>query len=602
MAINSSTSVVDLDFDTIKSNLKTYLKSQSIIRDYDFEGSNINVLLDVMAYNTYLNNFYTNMLSNEMFLSTAQLRDSIVAHAKELNYIPRSTHGAVAYINIQLLPNDAPSSITINKYTKFNTTVGGKSLVFSTEDDHVVKPSTASNGQTVYLASNVAVYEGKVIEEFNTVNSQNNFSITVSNKKADMRHLTLNVRESASSNANTNWAKADTLFGINATSNVFFVQPAKDDKYEVTFGDNVFGRKPSTGNIVKITYRNTNGADGNRAKKFTAANTIGGYSSIVTTVTDSTGGKAQESVDEIKFNAPKAFQVQERAVTANDYKILIQREFPEVKNILAFGGEELEPPRFGKVIIAVDLADADGVPESKRQAIQSFLSKRSPVGIDPLVVVNDFTFLEVTADISYNVSVTTQAPASIISKASAALGSFANSNINAFDAVFRNSKAVAAIDNSDDSIISTQITTRPFKKFTPRTIATTYSFEFNNKLAKDDVFVNGVANEFYTPAITSSLFTVDSVESCFFIDDGIGNLIIVRLNNASKYVLVRGAAGTVNYDTGKIDISSISIPSFQGTTMKLFARTTSKDIKTKKASILQLNTEDSTFNITQERL
>ena len=475
MAINSSTSVVDLDFDTIKSNLKTYLKSQSIIRDYDFEGSNINVLLDVMAYNTYLNNFYTNMLSNEMFLSTAQLRDSIVAHAKELNYIPRSTHGAVAYINIQLLPNDAPSSITINKYTKFNTTVGGKSLVFSTEDDHVVKPTTASNGQTVYLASNVAVYEGKVIEEFNTVNSQNNFSITISNKKADMRHLTLNVRESASSNANTNWAKADTLFGINATSNVFFVQPAKDDKYEVTFGDDVFGRKPSTGNIVKITYRNTNGADGNRAKKFTAANTIGGYSSIVTTATDSTGGKAQESVEEIKFNAPKSFQVQERAVTANDYKILIQREFPEVKNILAFGGEELEPPRFGKVIIAVDLADADGVPESKRQAIQSFLSKRSPVGIDPLVVVNDFTFLEVTADISYNVSVTTQAPASIISKASSALGSFANTNINAFDAVFRNSKAVAAIDNSDDSIISTQIATRPFKKFTPRTIATTYS-------------------------------------------------------------------------------------------------------------------------------
>ena len=606
MAANSATSVVDLDFNTIKTDLKAFLKGQSNIRDYDFEGSNINTLIDVLSYNTYKNNFYTNMLANEMFLDTAELRDSVVSHAKELNYVPQSYHSAKAVIDLKLTPTVDVTSISVPKWTSFTSSINGATKTFSTQDDVIVKPSTNSTGSTVYETDNIPLYEGKIIDENTQITSSavNTHVVSISNKEVDTRHITVTVRESNTSSVNAVWSKADTVFGLTSTSNVYFIEPAQNEKFNITFGDGVLGKKPSVGNIIQLKYRQSSGLTGNNGKIFTAGKKIGGHDSVATTVTNSIGGTEAETIAQIKFNAPKAFQVQERAVTANDYKILVQKEFPSVVNVLAFGGEQLSPPEFGKVIIAVDLADADGVPQSTKRAIQSYLSSRTPISIDVKVVTPEILNLEVEGKVNYNISVTTQTVSGIKAKATNALSAFANTNINAFDVTYRNSKAVAAIDACDTSVVSSQLVTRLYKKFTPSaTLPASYVIGYNNELQNDEEFVAATTKySLYKPAITSTQFTYLTDTAAFIVDDGRGKLKIVKTDSADNFVVLLADAGTVNYTSGLVNINSLLISSYIGSTYKVYARCVNRDITTKKASILQLDASDISITAVQERL
>ena len=573
MAANTATSLTEIDFEGIKSNLKQFLQNHNTIKDYNFEGSNINTLLDVLSYNTYLNNFYLNMIANEMFLDSAQIRDSIVSHVKELNYLPRSVHSAKAIVDIQIFPSGSPSQIVMPKYHEFTTTVDGNSLTFSTENAVTIKPSQNASGNTVYVANNIEIFEGKVVEEFFNVNS-NNFVAEISNPGVDTRHLVVNVRESNTSQVNSNWSKAETLFGLSSSSNSFFLEPAKDEKYRVTFGDGTFGKKPNQGNIIKLNYRNAQGNVGNNAKIFNSGSIDGNANVVITTVTNSLGGLPLESVESIKYNAPKAFQVQERAVTANDYKILAQAEFPQIQNVLAFGGEQMTPPQYGKVILAVDLADADGVPESLKKSVADFFKKRTPVSIDTEVIIPEFLHLDVKGSVVYDLSVTSQAPASIVTKASDGLVSYANTNINSFGVTYRNSKALASIDAADTSIASSELDVRLFKKLTPSsTLTQSYSIDFNNALEADDILnTSTTLKRLYKPAVESSLFSYSGSSSAFFIDDGSGGLKIVKTDSSDKLVVLLANAGTVDYNTGKVSISSILISSFTGTNLNIFTR------------------------------
>ena len=603
MAANTATSLTEIDFEGIKNNLKLFLRNNNTIRDYDFEGSNINTLLDILSYNTYLNNFYLNMIANEMFLDTATTRDAIVSHIKELNYIPRSFHSAKAVIDIQIFPSGTPSQIVMPKFSEFTTTVAGTSLVFSTQDSITIKPSQNSSGSRVYVANNVEIFEGKEVNEFFTVNS-NNFVAEIANEGVDTRHLEVNIKESQSSTVNANWTKAETLFGLSSTSNSYFLEPTEGSKFRVTFGDGTFGKKPVQGNILKLTYRNSSGKAGNNAKIFNAGTIDGHTNVVVTTVTNSLGGLEIESIEDIKFNAPKSFQVQERAVTSNDYKILAQKEFPQIKNVLAFGGEQMTPPQYGKVILAVDLADADGVPESLKKSVADFFKKRSPVSIDTEVIIPEFLHLDIKGTTVYNITDTAQAPSAIASKASSALVSFAENNINGFDVTYRNSKALSAIDSSDNSIVSTELDVRLFKKITPSaTLTSSYAIDFNNELKPDDILNTATTiKKLYLPAIESSLFTFGTTASAFFIDDGAGGLKVVKTDSNDKIVELLANAGSVDYDTGKVNINSILISSFTGTNVDIFARTKKRDITTSKGSILQLNAEDISITANAERL
>ena len=590
-----------LDQQTIVANLKEFLRGQSNIQDYDYEGSNIATVLNLLAYNTSLQNFYINMLSKEMFLDTAQIRNSIISHCKELNYVPRSSRGATAYINVQIVPNDAPTSINIDKYTKFNSTIGGQSYTFTTEDDIVVQPQTIGT-TTAYIASNVAVYEGAVIKEYYEVDTANNFVCDLSNEKADTRFINVRVQEVSGSANVVTWSKADTIFGLGGNSAVYFLEPAKDDKYSITFGDNVFGKHPDVGNIVEVTYRVVNEESGNNGKTFTAGQSIDGYSNvIVTTASNSTGGAPIEGLEEIRRTAPRAFQVQERAVTAADYQILVQREFPSVENVLAFGGEDLTPPKYGRVVIAVDVADADGVSDSLKSSIKSYLSKRTPVSIDVDVIDPNFLYVDVVMNVAYNVSATTLSSNSIRAKAIAALTSYAESNINAFNGVWRNSKAVAAVDNADDSIISTQLLNRPYLILTVGT-PQSYELEFHNQIKPDSLLTNGTKVALYEPAVQSTLFTYGDSNVAYLIDNGDGKLYIVRSDNEDTFTILNNDAGTINYSTGIVNIKQLTITEYIGNTVKLYSRTTDRDIRTNKQTILQLNSSDIVVNITQERI
>lgn len=602
MAANSATSVVDLDFDTIKRNLKTFLQSQSNIQDYDYEGSNISTLLDVLSYNTFLNNFYINMIANEMFLDTATIRNSIISHAKELNYVPRSAHSAVAYVDILINPNDMPQSINIDKYTRFTSTIGGSTYTFTTNDDYLITPVEYSNNYVQYLASNVAIYEGTVVEEFFNVNANTKY-ITISNEGVDTRDIIITVRESNTSTTNSEWSRATTLFGLSPTSNVYFIEPSQDNKYNVVFGDGVFGRRPSAGNIVSIKYRVSNAELGNNGRVFTAAQSIQGYNSIVVnTVARSSGGRGPEPIEDIKYNAPRAFQVQERAVTANDYEILTLSNFPEVQSVQAFGGQELTPPRYGKVIVAVDLEQADGVSDSKKAQISEFLNSRTPVGIDVVVTSPEFMYLSVLMTVNYNIATTTLTPTSIKSKSVDALISYANSNINTFGSIFRGSKAAASVDAADPSIISSKLYVRPYYIVPTSTTPRSYSFEFNNTLKRDSILSDSTAVSLYEPAIESSSFTYGSDTSAFYIDNGNGVLSIVRLDAANdRYITLLRNAGTVNYVNGKVDLLPISIIQTNGE-LRLYSRLDSSDIRTQNQFILQLNADDIQTNVVQERV
>jgi len=604
MAANSATQLAELDFQGIKDNLITFLQGQNSIKDYDFQGSNINTVLDVLSYNTYLNNFYLNMVANEMFLDTAQNRDSIISHIKELNYVPRSYHSAKAILDLQIFPSEKQSIITVPKYTPFTTSINGVSKTFTTQDAITITPRLDLLNETAYIANNVPVYEGKVVEEIFVVNSSNTFTADISNKEVDTRHLSVIVRESSVSSVNTVWTKATTLFGLTSSSNTYFVEPAKGDKFRVTFGDGTFGKKPVNGNLVEIKYRAGTGISGNNGKVFVNSGSIDGHSNVaVTTVANSIGGLEIESINDIKFNAPRAFQVQERAVTANDYKILLQQEYPQVTNVLAFGGEQLTPPRYGKVVLAVDLADSDGVPESLKQSIAQFFKDKTPVGIDVIVVIPEFLFIEATGTTYYNLTSTTQSTAAIQTKATQALAAYASTNINGFGVTYRDSKALTAIDNSDVSITSTQLDIRVYKKLQPSaSLKQSYAIDFNNALAVDDILHSTSIKTTYKSAIESTLFTYGTDSSAFFVDDGLGTLKIVKTDSSDKLITLLSSAGTVHYDTGKVDISSILIPAYVGLNVLIKARTFNKNIKTTKASILQLNAEDISIAVVPERV
>src|SRR5210317_1336213 len=326
MAANSGIAIAELDFDTVKTNLKTFLEGQAQFQDYDFAGSNLNVLLDVLAYNTYYNNFYLNMLASEMFLDTALIRDSIISHAKELNYLPRSSRGAEATINIEITPSDTPASINIPKGTEFTTVVESNTYTFATTESHIITADV--NGD--YIANNLIIREGYAIEEFFAVTSNTSQRFVLSNKDIDTRSITVKVRESNTSITNTTYSYATSLFGLGANSAIFFLQPAEKEKYEVVFGNDIAGKRPVNGNLVEVYYQVCNREESNQASAFSSASSIQGYSNVaITTVSRARGGAAPESIADIKFNAPRNVQVQERAVTKNDYKILLQQRFPE---------------------------------------------------------------------------------------------------------------------------------------------------------------------------------------------------------------------------------------------------------------------------------
>jgi len=592
----TSNDLTTLDFASIKENLKLYLKSQDLFRDYDFEASNINVLLDVLAYNTSLNGFYLNMVANEMFLDSALLRDSIVSHAKELNYIPRSFRSAQARVNITLRDNSENATVLIPRGTSFTGTAGSRNFTFTTNQNI---QAFSTDTQNVFLATDVVLYEGDYVQDSYVADTQNPVRYLITNKTIDTTSLRVTVIEDNGATV-LNYDIRDSLFGLGATSQVFFLQAAENDSYEILFGDGVIGRPPKNNSIVLIEYRACNGELPNGIRTFAADDDI-----TTATVTDirvlsrASGGSIPESVESIKFNAPRAFTTQERVVTAQDYATLLKANFSEINDIAAYGGEEFDPPQFGKVIIAVDLKNTDSLPDTYRAKYRDFIKPRSPLSIDPVFIVPNYMYLTVSSNVKYDITQTALGVDDMKSLVVSAIQSFNFNNLNGFNKTLRYSKFIAAIDGAQDAIISND-TTVEATQFISLNVAerTNYTIDFGMPLVNDIGQKQGDHSSNQRAVVRTDTFLYQG-EQCSIEDNGLGDLIIIKSTTSTHTQLT--SIGSVNYETGVLRINNF-LPQDQKPQLKVTVTPREKDITAKNRSILRVLDADINVRIEQVRI
>lgn len=587
---NTSVSLVDLDFETIKSNLKTYLKrSDSPFKDVDFEGSNISQLLDVLSYNTYLNAYYLNMVASEMFLDTAQLRDSVVSHAKELNYLPSSYRSAAARVSFTVAPSTAITSLVIPKGTSFTAKVGSNNYSFTTDESSVLNIN--ANNQ---FAANLVIYEGTYVTDsfvYDAANTSQRF--VLSNPTIDTTSLTVTVIEDNGASALV-YTKQNSLLGVGANSQVYFLQGAENSQYEIVFGDGVAGRKPKNGAVVSAEYRMCNGELPNGARTFDIDGSISGQSNIssITTVSVATGGSVGESIESIKYNAPRHYQNQERAITASDYETLLINNFPEIQAVAAYGGEDASPPQYGKVFIAVDDFNIDGSSESAKQKYYDYLKDRSPLSIDPVIIDPEFIFVETQVLARYNVNATTLQTSDISTIVKTVVSSYSTTDLSGFKKTLRQSQLIQKINQAHSSIISCDVYTIPYKKLevTPgvnysRIIEFGFPLSTNYTISYDDYITSEVK------AVYSFNFIYNG-RLCNLQDDRNGNLGIYTATGVDKNTLLINV-GTVNYDVGEIVITNLLIDQLtEGTHVHLYVNPLEKDITSTKNYILSIPDED----------
>jgi hypothetical protein len=573
MPANSSIVLTNLDFDALKNSFRNYLKSQDRFRDYDFDGSNMSVLLDILAYNTYHNAFYLNMVASEMFIDTAQLRDSVVSHAKELNYTPRSFTSATAEVDI-LITSDDPdrTALAIPRGTAFTTRVGESTFTFTTDEN------ISLVGAGSFTANSVVIYEGDILTETFGVNHATTQNFILNNLNIDTSSIKVTVMEDGGATI-YEYLRASSLFGNDEDSKIFFLQGASNDRFEIVFGDDVIGRKPKDNSTLLVEYRVTNGELPNGATTFRPISTIDSESDIVvTTVTAAHSGTVSEDIESIRFNAPRHFTTQERAVTTEDYENLLRINFPEVNSVTAFGGDEATPPQYGRVFVSVDLEDIDGIPDVKKKQYYDFLKPRSPVATEPVIVDPEYMYISVDTKVKYNINRTALNVEDMRSLVVSALLEFAEANLNDFAKTLRYSRLTRAIDEADDSVISNETEVKAVKVITTTAGLKTLSF--------------GIAIE----SLRSNEILFDNKRGRL-LDDGAGTLVVVAAGTNQKITEV----GFVDYTTGLLNFSSFDAIPYLDPSIKLYAVPVSNDISTTKNVVLNIVAEDITVTIERIR-
>lgn len=593
---NSSINLVDLDFNALKSSLKDYLTSQAKFKDYNFEGSNISVLLDVMAYNTYLNTFYLNMVASEMFLDTAQLRDSVVSHAKELNYLPRSFRSAYANVNIRITPATPQDLVVIPSKTAFTARVGTETYNFVTKDS--ITLTTSINN--VFYANNVTLYEGSyVTDTFVRSASIDNQRFVLTNPNIDTSSVEITVTENSGSDV-YDYVQSFSALGIKSDSNIFFIQAAENEQYEVLFGDNVSGRAPSSGAVISVTYRVCNGELPNGAETFINNSSIDGHTDVLVTLNkEAINGSVSETIESIKYNAPRSFQTQERAVTESDYKILLLREFPEIQAISVFGGEKEDPPQYGKVFISVDITGSDGVPDVNKNIYKSYLEDKVPLGISLEVVDPDFVYLSVETDVKYDYNSTTLSSEEVKTLVTQGIIEYNDTNLNDFNVKFRYSNFVSFIDSITPSIINNDTICTPYFLLNPILSSNndfTISFNAEILITTPSTKTHDLSTD---RGLYSTNFTYNGLK-CQLEDDGIGNVRIVRVTATSHREVVK--VGTIDYATGTVRISNFNVSAYAGNGIKLYAKPVSLDFQSNLKYIMKIDTESINVVVTPDRI
>ena len=551
MAAEGKLNISELDFAKIKENLTGFLSSQAEFVGYNFKGSSFDVLLDVLAYNTHYNAFYANMVANEMFLDSATLRNSVVARAKHLGYLPRSAKGSKSIVTLTITPTDSPAVISIPKNTQFQGEVGGVSYIWCTQNSHSVN----INANGVYTVADVTLTQG-IPSTFrytaNTGDTDQRFLLP--NANTDTDQLTVTVQVSAADTDSTVHTKANDITTINSTSTIYFLEEAEDGKYEIQFGDGVLGKAVSNGNIIILSSLICDANATNDAKSFSVVSEVGGYSNVkVETTSAATGGAPSADIDEIKFNAPKSYESQNRCVTIFDYVTTIKSDYTGADAVVAWGGEDADPPVYGKVYVAIKPTSGAVLTESAKTLVKdTILKQRNIVGISPEIVDPDYMYLKVNSTVKYDSGRTTNSASVLKSTVSTAVTDFGDTNLKTFDKSFRYSKLIQAIDEAEVSIKSNQTSVTIKRLLYPRLgSSAAYTLPFSNQIYHP-------ANNFWG-AVTSAEFSYnDSVNTlwtgCRLQDDN-GVLQVYR-SSGEERILVDNNVGTITYLSGKVELKS----------------------------------------------
>ena len=593
-------SVTDLDFDTIKDNMKTFLRQQDQFADYDFEGSTISTLLDVLAYNTHYNAVYANVLANEMFLDSADLRNSIVSRAKHVGYTPRSATSPLAKLNV-VVSGLSGSSATATRGTTFTTTVDSVSYNYIVKDDTTISPVSG-----VYTFSELPVYEGTLVENKFTVDTTNaDQRFLIRNKNADTTTLKVSVQNSSTDSTTATYTKSTDLADVSSTSTVYFLEGAEDEQYEVIFGDGVLGKALSTGNIVTLSYIVTSGVDSNGATSFSLSGNIAGSSSAtVTTASNSGGGSLPETADSIRFNAPKQFASQNRAVTTKDYEARVKTIFPNAKSVQVWGGEDNSTPVYGRVYISISPKTGTTLTASNKTDIITQLKDFNVASITPIIEDVETTFLQLNINVKYDQKATTKTADSIKSLVQSTITNFNDNNLQQFDQMFRHSKFIETVNKVDTAILSNITTVKLHKSFTATTTSTTtYTIGFNNAFYNPHSGHNSSAGGI----LVSSGFKVngDTTNEYFLDEDGEGNVRLYYLA-AGVRTYTNNTQGTIDYTTGTIVLNSLfvtevsNVDGATSTAIRLTITPNSVDVKPVRNQVLQIDETNTTTTVTAD--
>ena len=609
----------NLDFEQVKTSLIEYLRSNSNFTDYDFEGSNLSTIIDLLAYNTYITSYNANMVANEVFIDSATLRENVVSLARNIGYLPKSRKAATSSVSFFVNTTNiqpAPASITLNRGTVATSqgSFAGVSGSFCILDDITVP--VVNNIATF---NDVPVYEGTFLTKNFTYNAQNPFQkFILPNAGVDTELMRVSVKASESSTASTKYALQDSLFYVGSDSKVFYLQEVEDERYELIFGDGIFGKKLEEGNYITVRYLVTNGDAGNGLSNFAFNGrltyvrdgqeyTVSSGISLLTTEFSSRGGSSIESVDSIKKYAPRIYASQNRAVTADDYETLIpSRIYPDTESISVFGGEEVVPPQYGKVFISIKPKFGDFLPNLIKENIKLKLKKYAVSGIVPEILDLKYLFIETSSRVYYN---TNLAPSSaqVSSVVQNNASKYANSSeLNKYGARFKYSKFLKIVDDSHDSITSNITTVRMRRdlRIAANSIAE-YQIGFGNRMqVMNDEGYNIKTTAFQVAGIGGNVYLSDVPDS----DRLTGSLFLFSLPNVGSRnpSIVKSNVGSIDYEKGIITINAINL--VDGLikdgqpVIEIEATPTSNDVIGLQDLYLQLDNSKSTFEMVSDQI
>ena len=600
MALNQFT---NLNFEDIKTSIKDYLRQNSNFSDFDFEGSNLSVLINTLAYNSYITAYNTNMVANESFIDSATLRENVVSLARNIGYVPRSKRAATALVQFVTTGiSTENTSITLQPGVFANSGINQTNFIYSLPES-VQAPSFLGQSQGM-----VTIYQGQYLEKEWTIDtSQPNQKYVLPNDSIDTSTLRVFVKESSSSNTRTEYKLLDSIVGITSVTNMFLIQETSDEKYELLFGDGIFGKKLESGNVVTASYIKTDGKDGNGATNFNYVGTIkdesGGDITTATTrlftMIPSENGDDIESVESIRNYAPRRFAAQNRAVTATDYEALLPSIYPNIQSVSAFGGEDLNPPQYGRVFIAAKPRNGNFLADSTKKSLLKSLKNYSIAGIVPSFVDLKFLYVELDSYIYYNTNFTGNADTLRASIVNSVIQYGGSSELNKFGGRFKYSKMISVIDNTDSSITSniTNIKIRRNLKTLPNTFSQ-YELCYDNEFYKELDSYNIKSTGFTVSGITGTVYLADkTIEG-----SDIGNLFLFRITDDVEVDIVSSNFGTVNYKKGEILINTVNITSTvqpEGI-VEIQAIPLSNDVLGRKELYLQLSVENSNFTMRQD--